>query len=205
MSTPAQIHANQQNATRSTGPRTPEGKAASASNSTRHGLTGNFHLLPGEDPADYSELFNEYANEFQPATEHESFLVIQMIEARWKLERIERLQGEAFEQLIASGDQTQSPNARIVAALNLSSPALDRLQRYAAQAERTYHRAHRELVQLTRQRVKEHAAAFDANLNRIINAPLPNQPGYEAYRTALRNEANPVPPTPAKDDRALRL
>ena len=52
MSTPAQIHANQHNATRSTGPRTAPGKATSAANSTRHGFRSQTVLLPGDDPAE---------------------------------------------------------------------------------------------------------------------------------------------------------
>ena len=39
MTTPAQIHANRQNARRSTGPRTPLGRQASCQNARRHGLT----------------------------------------------------------------------------------------------------------------------------------------------------------------------
>jgi hypothetical protein len=39
MTSPAQIHANRQNARRSTGPRTPLGRQASSQNARRHGLT----------------------------------------------------------------------------------------------------------------------------------------------------------------------
>ncbi|MCX6622378.1 MAG: CopG family antitoxin [Acidobacteria bacterium] len=67
MSTTAQLLANQQNAARSTGPRTPEGKAASAANSTSHGLTGSFRLLPGEDIEEFRKLLAAYDTEFDPA------------------------------------------------------------------------------------------------------------------------------------------
>jgi len=60
MSTHAQVTANQQNAARSTGPRTPEGKAVSARNATRHGLTSGFRILPSEDPEAYHQLLADY-------------------------------------------------------------------------------------------------------------------------------------------------
>ncbi len=41
MATAAQIAANQANAQKSTGPKTPPGKAASSRNATKHGLSGS--------------------------------------------------------------------------------------------------------------------------------------------------------------------
>ncbi len=196
MSTTAQINANQMNATRSTGPRTPEGKKVSAANATRHGLTGKFALLPGEDPEEYANLLLTYQNEFHPATEHENFLVTQLAQSRWKMDRVERLQEEAFNQTMAAGDPSQSPDAQIVTALSQPATVFDRLQRYAAQAERSYHRAHRELTQLRRQFAKDRATALSAHLDNIMAAPLPDHPHYPAYQAALRNEANPAFPTP---------
>jgi hypothetical protein len=191
MSTAAQITANQQNASRSTGPRTPEGKAASSANATSHALTGNFRLLPAEDPNEFEELLRGYANEFQPVTEHECFLLTQMVEARWKLDRIERLQAEAFDQMLAAGEPDHSSDARILAGLSQPTTVFDRLQRYAAQAERTYHRAHRELAQLQKQQAKTQAAALDARLDQIMYGPPPDYTQCDAYRNELRNEANP--------------
>jgi hypothetical protein len=46
--TPAQVAANQANAQRSTGPRTPQGKAASALNNFRHDFNGAFTVPPGK-------------------------------------------------------------------------------------------------------------------------------------------------------------
>ena len=47
---PARLAANRQNALKSTGPRTPEGKAAARLNAFQHGMAGEGNLLaPGED------------------------------------------------------------------------------------------------------------------------------------------------------------
>ncbi len=53
----AQEIANAANSRLSTGPKSPEGKRASAANSTRHGLTAKQVVLPGEDPAAYEDLY----------------------------------------------------------------------------------------------------------------------------------------------------
>jgi hypothetical protein len=44
-----QLAANRRNAERSTGARTPAGKARSSLNNLRHGLTGQINILPTED------------------------------------------------------------------------------------------------------------------------------------------------------------
>ena len=48
MASPAQILANRENAQRSSGPKTVEGKQAAGRNSLRHGLTGAQIVIPGE-------------------------------------------------------------------------------------------------------------------------------------------------------------
>ena len=49
MTTEAQIEANRANAQKSTGPRTPEGKATVAQNAVKHGLLARTAVLHGED------------------------------------------------------------------------------------------------------------------------------------------------------------
>src|ERR687886_2260783 len=97
MSSTAQILANRQNAALSSGPSTPEGKAASSKNATRHGLSGAFALLPNENLEELGQLAARIRDEFHPEGDTETFLVEQMIQARWKLLRIERFEGEAYE------------------------------------------------------------------------------------------------------------
>src|SRR4051794_4000748 len=100
MATAAQITANQNNAARSTGPKTPEGKSAAARNSTKHGLSGAFTVLAHEDQDEFDILLVCLRDEMKPADEHESFLLGQMAQARWRLARIQRLETALFDQML---------------------------------------------------------------------------------------------------------
>jgi hypothetical protein len=51
MATQAQVEANRQNAQKSTGPKTAEGKMAVALNAVKHGLTANIDVVCWEDRA----------------------------------------------------------------------------------------------------------------------------------------------------------
>ena len=51
MATDAQIRANQQNAQKSSGPTSIEGKKKSSMNAVTHGIFSNIAILPGEDEA----------------------------------------------------------------------------------------------------------------------------------------------------------
>ena len=64
--TEAQIKANRENARKSTGPRTAEGKAASSRNRLLHGLRANKHILLDEDPEGFLILLNLY-DRFNPS------------------------------------------------------------------------------------------------------------------------------------------
>ena len=65
---PARLAANRANAAKSTGPRTPEGKARSRANAVKHGLTGAGVALPGEDAALIEEQFMLIQEQHAPQT-----------------------------------------------------------------------------------------------------------------------------------------
>jgi len=96
MSTPAQIAANQQNAQRSTGPRTEEGRATVSQNNFRHGFTGKFKVLDWENQEDFNTLLTKLATEHQPTDAFEIVLVERMAQHFWLAGRALRLQDQCF-------------------------------------------------------------------------------------------------------------
>ena len=66
MTSEKQAQANRRNALKSTGPKTPEGKAAVRHNALGHGLLSRDVLLPGEDEAALMELGEHLRDELQP-------------------------------------------------------------------------------------------------------------------------------------------
>ena len=75
MATARQIAANRQNATRSTGPRTREGKETSRGNALKHGLSGKGVVLPDEEKQAAAARVAEWGPDFKPSGEFESWLV----------------------------------------------------------------------------------------------------------------------------------
>ena len=111
MSTEAQIQANRQNAQKSTGPRTPEGKAAVSQNALKHGLRARHAVIVGEDPGQFETHRDQLLAELAPQGPLESALAHRAVGLAWRLQRAERLQNEAFDALHA--ETTTSPLARL--------------------------------------------------------------------------------------------
>ena len=72
MTTPAQVDANRRNARKSTGPRTAEGKARSATNALRHGGFARADVITasilGEDHDEVQALIDAIVDELDPQT-----------------------------------------------------------------------------------------------------------------------------------------
>ena len=78
MATAKQIESNRLNAQKSTGPKTEEGKAASALNALTHGLSGQDAEAPGLISlahGAYERLLEEFRNEFRPSTFQQESLI----------------------------------------------------------------------------------------------------------------------------------
>jgi hypothetical protein len=88
--TQKQIQANRERAKKSTGPRTPEGKARSARNALKHGMYAEALLVFGDNERLLAEITRQYFEDFPPANIHERMLLEQMIFAQWRLLRVAR-------------------------------------------------------------------------------------------------------------------
>jgi hypothetical protein len=143
MATAAQITANRANAQKSTGPRSAEGKSASRFNALKHGIDAASVVIPGEDPAEYQALADDYRRDFRPLSPSEIFHVDTMLRADWLKRRLQLVEADLYRTLLA-----ETPGASLAAALLSDSPAaklLARTQRQIAAFERTWHRANTEL------------------------------------------------------------
>jgi hypothetical protein len=96
MTSEKQAEANRRNAQQSTGPSTPEGKAAARHNVTKHGLLSRDVLIPGEDEAALKELGERLRDELQPAGELEGLMVERITAAYWRLRRLGRVEAGIF-------------------------------------------------------------------------------------------------------------
>ena len=78
MATLKQFEANRRNAQKSTGPKTPEGKAAVSMNALRHGLRARTVVLPGENREEFNQLCDDLQVEWNPQSRTEHFYLEQM-------------------------------------------------------------------------------------------------------------------------------
>ncbi len=102
MATEAQINANRQNAEKSTGPRTAEGKAAVAQNALKHGLLASPTVINGEDQAAFDLYRQAMLAEMGPVGMMESSLAERVASLKWRLRRAERIQDQALKMQISS-------------------------------------------------------------------------------------------------------
>jgi hypothetical protein len=129
---------------RSTGPRTPEGKATSSRNSLKHGLSTGTLLIPGEDPAAFASLREALHQEHQPANTTEQLLVDDLAQSHWLRQRAIRLQNECF---TADG--------------GVDEKRLSLFLRYGTTHERAFHKALAALLRLQKERRKSAPPAVE--------------------------------------------
>ncbi len=179
MSSTLKAESARANGAKSHGPITPEGKAASSRNAVRHGLTGNFTVLPSESQDDFQILLDAYIDRFDPADPVEMELVQTMAITRWRLRRIGNLESGMLEnEMSLSGEETGDPLAAAFRTLANQGKALSLLIRYEATLNRLYDRALKQLDDLQ-------------------NQEEPNKPIQLIFRdpTATSTQS-PIPPQP---------
>ncbi len=183
MSSPASQLANAANAQLSTGPRTEEGKARSAQNARKHGLTAAQLVIVAEDREEFEALLADYQSAVRPSGPIQQTLFDQLVEAAWHLERIRNMETEL-----------SATAASYLELLNNEEvqKKLDRLARHKTRIERTFHRSLRELKAL------QTNVALGRTLPGIVvekNPPLASN-----GQIAKRNSHDRVPFTPADEN-----
>src|SRR5450432_1274500 len=170
-----QLHANRLNAQKSTGPRTPQGKARSAQNSRKHGFTAStFAVVRLEDLEEIAHLKDDLVALYQPVNSQELFALERIALTQQALLRAARLESGLFttclnesldssaqpivpmsQELAGDGDieitREQNRNYALAEGFHRmaqQSNSWSLLLRYQAQAERHYRRAIEEFERL---------------------------------------------------------
>ena len=107
MTTQTQIIANRLNAQKSTGPRTPQGKAVVSQNAVKHGLLARNDVIASESQTEFDHYRKQLLDELNPASPVESMLADRIVTLSWRLKRACRFQNQAIDALNAN--QTASP------------------------------------------------------------------------------------------------
>ena len=97
MATERQLEANRANSVRSTGPKSPLGKARSSTNACKHGLTAQTVVIGDEDPAQFDSLRKALEEEFEPHSLMERELVERLAGIVWRLRRMPKFEAALIE------------------------------------------------------------------------------------------------------------
>ena len=100
MATEAQTIANRRNSKKSTGPRSPEGKAVVSKNAVKHGLFASENVIKGEKKEDFDLFRSEMLSKLAPVGPVESMLSERVISLSWRLSRAGRMQNQAIDVMI---------------------------------------------------------------------------------------------------------
>jgi hypothetical protein len=122
-----------------TGPNTPEGKANSARNALKHGLTqniakldlSNYVVLRDECQEDYDQMLAELRAELQPWCTTSKFLIEQIAISRWQIRSAQhRLQAalDAGEDYITASTKFERMTASISRRLNRDEKRFEQLR-----------------------------------------------------------------------------
>ena len=94
MASKKQIQANRRNARKSTGPKTPKGKALAKRNSLKHGLCAKEVVIDdgegAEDRQEFDAMLADLVDQFQPVGSLEEMMVEKIATSYWRLRRANR-------------------------------------------------------------------------------------------------------------------
>src|ERR1700691_1137600 len=168
---------------KSTGPRTPEGKARSCVNALRHGLTGRVVVLPSEDMNAYQAFCAELLADLAPETALERQYAQTFCDTQWRLNRARSIEDSMLSlgHFEAAGD-IDTAHPEIHAALTAArvfredSKSFVNLSLYEQRLQRTLKESLRQLQELQAKRIAAKQTALDAavlqrNLHKMNGQP----------------------------------
>lgn len=176
-----QLDANRRNAQLSTGPQTPEGRAAVRHNALTHGLTAQDIVFPKENKQEFEDFFASFDAEYQPAGPTENLLLKQVVINAWRLERLQGMETSFFELGAIDCSKSLAERYKNTDAHDLHAfvfrndaredDVLSRLARYESRLQRSFYKALHELQRLQELRATPANAMSDPETPPVSPAP----------------------------------
>jgi hypothetical protein len=193
MATEKQIQANRNNAKKSTGPRTEEGKSRVSQNALKHGLLARDAVITGEDPAAYEAQLAALEADIQPDGALECELVRQMADAQWRMQRLARLEAAYLNSCLDNRRQIKAgahPMPRhysdeentLMLGYSLmgnTTNRLSQLARYDAHLSRRFERAIQQIAKLREAREKRAHGSPQSNRRTPAGSVEPTAPALQ--------------------------
>ena len=201
---PRKADANRRNAAKSTGPRTPGGKARSRLNALKHGILASQAVIATIEGRADRKLFEAtvegLAQDFEPVGAYEQLLVQEIAACFWRKRRLLRFENRA------AFDAIELPAADIVErGTNQMIPWKEPLYTEGNQlttAEQIYKHAGLDAVTLPNEADTMRVIRYEAAINRTRERAVAS---LREMRKARRGEANPrAEVAPAIDRAAAR-
>jgi hypothetical protein len=168
MASKKQVEANRLNALKSTGPRSPVGKARSSMNALKTGIDAKTQIIRGEIWDTLQELTAEYYTRFGPTTPEQRVLVDTLIDCDWLLRRFRAVETQLWEEAIDVYHHSLGE------AFRNNCDAFSRLQRRVDSAHRQYRNTLHELERLQAAEAAVEAAPEPAATSTNQTATPPN-------------------------------
>jgi len=194
-----QLDANRRNAQLSTGPQTPEGRAAVRYNALTHGLTAQYAVMPQENKQEFEDLFASLEAEYQPSGPTENLLLKQMVINAWRIQRLQGMETSFFELAAVDYRQSFAEQYKNTDAHDLHAylfredvrcnDALSRMARYESRIQRSFYKAMHELQRLQALRASPTSSTSNPE------TPPPSPPLDSSDATPDSTPPTSTPPT----------
>jgi septum formation inhibitor MinC len=172
-----QHEANCQNAQQSSGPKTPEGKAAVRLNALTHGLRARSTLISTEKQEEYEQFWDQLVAEWRPQGRTELLYLETACTSQWLLARVAKSERRIYEDLQIEFDEKYFRLLALVA-------------KQRAQLERSFRTAIQDLKQAQKERQSQPKAQPLEAAPKPAEQPAPVPPNV--YIMAEPAEAHPI-------------
>ncbi len=179
---------NAQNALKSTGPTSADGKTVASRNSLKHGLSANAPIVLDEKQDEFDAHAQRIRDEFRPTTPMETVLVDRIVDQSWKIRRIpdaereaywqcERLQREDWNAIEEDQDDGVpiTPGKVMSRSIQCEQLMIERVQGYEQRIERSILAAMRALRQLRKDAKGAAQVLSDDDVTKMQNEPISHQ------------------------------